>query len=108
MEQKGINLRDLKEGDFVKVRKAGEWFNREGFVLKIVWAKRSAQITVAIGIDEAINASKGLDAQKIIKEIVAPLIKGGGGGQKLLAAAGGQDTSNLSSIIEKVKSLLNN
>ena len=34
------------------------------------------------------------------------LIKGGGGVQKTLATAGGQDASNLSLVIEKVKSLL--
>jgi hypothetical protein len=60
MEQKGINLRGLKEGDFVKVRKTGEWFNREGFVIKIIWAKRSTQIVVAIGIEEAVSALKDL------------------------------------------------
>ena len=60
MEQKGINMRDLKEGDFVKVRKGGEWFNREGFVIKIVWAKRSAQISVAIGLDEVVFTQKDL------------------------------------------------
>jgi alanyl-tRNA synthetase len=50
--------------------------------------------------------AKKLDAGKIIKEIVAPLIKGGGGGQKTLATAGGSDISNLEQVIEKVKSLL--
>jgi len=60
MEQKGINMRDLKVGDFVKVRKTGEWFNREGFVTTIVWAKRSAQITVAIGIEEVVFSQKDL------------------------------------------------
>jgi alanyl-tRNA synthetase len=47
-----------------------------------------------------------LDAGKMIKEIVAPLIKGGGGGQKNLATAAGQDASNLEKVIEKVKGLL--
>lgn len=61
---------------------------------------------VAVGISETVIAAKGLDAGKIIKEHVAPLIKGGGGGQKTLATAGGQDTSNLGNVIEKVKSLL--
>jgi len=61
---------------------------------------------VAILLDEKIVLSKNLDAPKIIKEYVAPLIKGGGGGQKTLATAGGQDVSNLKQVIEKVKSLL--
>jgi len=61
---------------------------------------------VAIGISDTVVAAKNLDAGKIIKEHVAPLIKGGGGGQKNLATAGGQDISNLKSVIDKVRSLL--
>jgi alanyl-tRNA synthetase len=61
---------------------------------------------VAVGISETVVAAKGLDAGKIIKEIVAPLIKGGGGGQKALATAGGQEAGNLKQIIEAVKGLL--
>jgi alanyl-tRNA synthetase len=49
---------------------------------------------------------KKIDAGKIIKENIAPMIKGGGGGQKNLATAGGQDASNLKKIIEIVKSIL--
>ncbi len=61
---------------------------------------------VAIGMSEVVAAAKNLDAGKIIKEQVAPLIKGGGGGQKTLATAGGQDASRLQEVIEKVKGLL--
>jgi alanyl-tRNA synthetase len=61
---------------------------------------------VAIGIADTVVAAKGLDAGKIIKEHVAPLIKGGGGGQKNLATAGGQDAGQLQQVINKVKSLL--
>jgi alanyl-tRNA synthetase len=61
---------------------------------------------VAVGMSETVAAAKNLDAGKIIKEHIAPLIKGGGGGQKTLATAGGQDSSNLQQVIEKVKSLL--
>ena len=61
---------------------------------------------VAVGVDEKVNAARGLDAGKIIKEHVAPLIKGGGGGHKTLATAGGQDVSGLQAVIEKVKGLL--
>lgn len=61
---------------------------------------------VALGIDEKVVAAKGLDAGKIIKEHVAPLIKGGGGGQKTLATAGGQSAGDLRAVIEKVKTLL--
>ncbi|HQV54621.1 MAG TPA: alanine--tRNA ligase [Chitinophagaceae bacterium] len=61
---------------------------------------------VAVGISETVVAAKKLDACQIIKEHIAPLIKGGGGGQKTLATAGGQDISQLEKVIEVVKSLL--
>ncbi|MES1224088.1 MAG: DHHA1 domain-containing protein, partial [Bacteroidota bacterium] len=61
---------------------------------------------VAVSIAENVVAAKNLDASKIIKEQIAPIIKGGGGGQKTLATAGGQDASNLNVVIEKVKDLL--
>ncbi|MBS1653713.1 MAG: alanine--tRNA ligase [Bacteroidetes bacterium] len=60
----------------------------------------------AVLLDEKIVTHKNLEAPKIIKEQIAPLIKGGGGGQKTLATAGGQDASNLKLVIEKVKELL--
>lgn len=61
---------------------------------------------VAISIADNVVASKNLDGSKIIKEHIAPLIKGGGGGQKNMATAGGQDASNLKQVIERVKGLL--
>jgi len=61
---------------------------------------------VAVGIADTVVVAKNLDAIKIIKELVAPLIYGGGGGQKNLATAGGQNISHLKEIIEKVKDML--
>ncbi len=61
---------------------------------------------VVIGIDEPVTIAKNLDATKLIKELVAPLIKGGGGGQKTLASAGGQDVSQLNEVIRAVKNSL--
>ena len=61
---------------------------------------------VVIGIDESVSNSKNLDATKLIKELVAPLIKGGGGGQKTLASAGGQDISQLDKVIRAVRQIL--
>ena len=67
---------------------------------------RKTSMNLAIRTEAAIVNEKGLEAPKIIKEHITPLIKGGGGGQKTLATAGGQDASNLQAVIEKVKSLL--
>ncbi len=61
---------------------------------------------VAIGIAETVAAARNLDAGKIIKEKIAPIIKGGGGGQKTLATAGGQEAGNLRQAIEAVKGML--
>ncbi|HTB24748.1 MAG TPA: alanine--tRNA ligase [Puia sp.] len=61
---------------------------------------------VVIGLGDQLILEKNLDAAKIVKEIVAPQIKGGGGGQKTLATAGGQDASSLTKVISDVKALL--
>jgi alanyl-tRNA synthetase len=74
--------------------------------LVVLTANIGGKPFVAISIADTVVAAKQLDAGKIIKEIVAPLIKGGGGGQKNLATAGGQEAGNLKVVIEKVKGLL--
>ncbi|MCU0334073.1 MAG: alanine--tRNA ligase [Chitinophagaceae bacterium] len=61
---------------------------------------------VAVSIADNVVAAKGLDAGAIIKQHLAPIIKGGGGGQKNLATAGGQDASQLAQVITVVKNLL--
>ncbi|MEK7226777.1 MAG: DHHA1 domain-containing protein, partial [Bacteroidota bacterium] len=61
---------------------------------------------VAVGISDTVVAAKNLDAGKIIKEKVAPLIKGGGGGQKTLATAGGQEPGGLKDVIDAVRKML--
>jgi alanyl-tRNA synthetase len=61
---------------------------------------------VAVGMSDTVATAKNLDAGKIIKDHIAPLIKGGGGGQKTLATAGGQDPSRLAEVIEAVKKLI--
>ena len=72
----------------------------------ILAANIDGKAATVILLDEKAADSKNLDAAKIIKEIIAPLIKGGGGGQKTLATAGGQDPSRLEEVISKVKALL--
>jgi alanyl-tRNA synthetase len=76
-------------------------------LLVVLAANIEGKASVAVLVDDTLQASKGMEAQKIIKDQIAPLIKGGGGGQKGLATAGGQDPSNLTQVIESVKNLLN-
>ena len=61
---------------------------------------------VAVSVSPTVVAAKSLDASRIIKETVSPLIKGGGGGQKELATAGGTDVAQLPQAIAAVKALL--
>ncbi len=74
--------------------------------LVILCANVGGKAHVAISISQTVSVAKNIDASKIIKEIVSPLIKGGGGGQKTLATAGGQDTSNFAALINKIKELI--
>ncbi len=69
-------------------------------------ASVEGKASVVLLFDEALTAQKGLDASAIMKQKIAPLIKGGGGGQKTLATAGGQNVSNLPEVIEAVKTAL--
>ena len=75
-------------------------------LLVVLVANIEGKAAVAVLVDDTLQTSKGLEAQKIIKDQIAAIIKGGGGGQKGLATAGGQDPSNLTQVIETVKSLL--
>ncbi len=74
--------------------------------LVVLAANLDGKAAVAVLLDEQLTESRSLQAPAIIKEHIAPLIKGGGGGQKTLATAGGQDASNLPLVIERVKGLL--
>jgi alanyl-tRNA synthetase len=74
--------------------------------LVVLCANIGGKANIAISISDTVAAAKNLDAGKIIKEIVSPLIKGGGGGQKTLATAGGQDVSGFAELIRRVKELI--
>ena len=76
-------------------------------LLVVLAANIEGKASVAVLVDDTLQTTKGIEAQKIITDQIAPLIKGGGGGQKGLATAGGQDPSNLTQVIESVKNLLN-
>ena len=75
--------------------------------LVVLAANIEGKAQVAILIDDQTAAEKQLDAGQMIKQTVAPLIKGGGGGAKTLATAGGQNSSNLQQVIDSIRALLN-
>ncbi|MGZ8545688.1 MAG: alanine--tRNA ligase-related protein, partial [Flavisolibacter sp.] len=72
----------------------------------VLAAATQGKAAVVLLFDEGASQSKGLDASSLIKQKIAPLIKGGGGGQKTLATAGGQEISTLHQVIDGIKDLL--
>ena len=72
----------------------------------VLAANIDGKAAVAISIAETIVNTKGFDANKIIKETIAPLINGSGGGQKTLASALGQDISKLKDVVEHVRKIV--
>jgi len=103
LKKLALLLKEKLASRFVSSRTGLE--NEKSFVI-VLAADIEGKANVVVATDEKIISSKNLDAVKIIKEIVAPLIKGGGGGQKTLASAGGQDVSKFDEVIEKIKGLL--
>lgn len=74
----------------------------EGNYLICLTANIAGKPFVAVSVNEG----NSLDCSKIIKEHIAPLVKGGGGGNKTLATAGGQDANTLAEVMDVVKALL--
>ncbi|MEI7627717.1 MAG: alanine--tRNA ligase [Bacteroidota bacterium] len=77
----------------------------ENYLVTLV-ANIGGKAAVCILMSDSVNLEKGLEAPKMIKDIITPLIKGGGGGQKTFATAGGQDASNLQEVITQIRNLL--
>ena len=74
--------------------------------LVVLCANIGGKANVAISISDTVCVAKNLDAGKLIKQIVSPLIKGGGGGQKNLATAGGQDVSAFEAVIMAIREVI--
>ena len=85
---------------------AGDLRQSNPLMLVVLSVVTEGKPFVVVGIGDELIRDKNLDAGKIIKEIVVPLIKGGGGGQKTLASAGGQDAGALDAVASAVKSLI--
>jgi alanyl-tRNA synthetase len=64
------------------------------------------KVFVCISFDEVLVNSRKLDANSIIKNDIAPLIKGSGGGQKFLAMASGTDINNIDKAINTVREIV--
>lgn len=74
--------------------------------LVVLCANIGGRAHVAVSVSDTVVAARNLDASRIIKELVSPMIAGGGGGQKNLATAGGQEVGRLAEVILEVKKLI--
>ena len=74
--------------------------------LVVLTSKVDEKANVVLAISESLVNLKNWQAPQIIKEKIAPLIKGGGGGQKTIASAGGQDNTQLDKVIDVIKAML--
>ena len=69
--------------------------------------KKDGKVNILLALSDDLAKAEKLDANKIIKETIAPLINGGGGGQKFLATASGSEVSNIDKVINQFKEVLN-
>jgi len=104
----GVNFigQVVKVGNADSLKQLGTALKHIDNHVVILAADVNGKASVALMIADSLVATKGWDAPKIIKEQIAPLIKGGGGGQKSFATAGGQETDKLQEVVEKVKALV--
>jgi alanyl-tRNA synthetase len=85
---------------------AGEMRDSEPSLLLMLAVVHESKPFVIVALGDRLIQEKNLDAVKIVKEFIAPKIKGGGGGQKTLASAGGQDAGGLEDALKAVRTLL--
>jgi len=106
---KGINfigeIVDVSSAEILK-KLCNDLRNSYSNTVVVLGSSNVGKASLAIGISDNLSADNELDAVKLIKTLVAPLIKGGGGGQKILATAGGQEPSGLPSAIQSIKKAL--
>jgi len=71
--------------------------------IALLIGKKDGKVNVLVGLsDDLVKAGK-YDANKIIKDKIAPMINGGGGGQKFLATASGTDAANIDEMVNQFK-----
>ena len=74
-----------------------------GRSIALLIGKKDGKVNVLVGLsDDLVKAGK-YDANKIVREKIAPMINGGGGGQKFLATASGTDAANIDEMVNQFK-----
>lgn len=81
---------------------AYELKNETESLIAVLAADIQGKPQIAVIIDEAMAASKQLDAGKIVRELAQP-IQGGGGGHAHFASAGGKKLEGLPQVVENAR-----
>jgi len=68
--------------------------------------KKDGKVNVLVALSDDLATAGPYDANKIIKEKIAPMINGGGGGQKFLATASGTEAANIDKLVSQFKEIL--
>lgn len=68
---------------------------------------KDGKVNVLVALSDDLVKAGHYDANKIIKESIAPMINGGGGGQKFLATASGTDGASADKLVNQFKEILN-
>jgi alanyl-tRNA synthetase len=69
--------------------------------------KKDGKVNVLVALSEDLVKAAQFDANKIVKEKIAPMINGGGGGQKFLATASGTEPANIDKLVNQFREILN-
>ena len=69
--------------------------------------KKDMKVNVLVALSDDLVKAGQFDANKIVKEKIAPMINGGGGGQKFLATASGTDAANIDKLVNQFREILN-
>jgi len=68
---------------------------------------KDGKVNVLVALSDDLVTAGHYDANKIIKEQIAPIINGGGGGQKFLATASGTGGASVDKLVQHFKEILN-
>jgi len=68
---------------------------------------KDGKVNVLVAFSDDLVGAGHFDANKIIKEQIAPMINGGGGGQKFLATATGTSNASVDKLVQHFKEMLN-
>ena len=68
---------------------------------------KDGKVNVLVALSDDLVTAGHYDANKIIKEQIAPIINGGGGGQKFLVTASGTGGASVDKLVQHFKEILN-